>query len=307
MIIMLLLVDLYLHSKYSIKEFYNYCGYRGNPVASKKKPGEVRIGVFGGSVGGGYGVSNDFSIAGYLQNLLNIRNTQTYSSKQATVVNLCVLSEHKANYFMANYNATKNINLDICIIYFYGQGGPDEFIQEKSCIRFSDMPLKRFNYSFILPTLLQEKYYLMRYGSVEKGYKEDKLFGNAKLNFSFLDSVNKVKPKNKIQESSLYGKPLAAYIEQLTRQGKFFILAIAPLHQEYNTEEQRITLREDLERKFSNNKRVVIVDLGNVFSDGNIASYYQDSYHYNTAGNLAIAKVLLPYVEQGINNIKSTQ
>ena len=74
--------DLYLHQRYFRSGGYNIWGYRGTPPG-KKRPGERRLAVLGGSVAFGYGVDVDETIPAYLRQELPDR----------TVINLAWNSE----------------------------------------------------------------------------------------------------------------------------------------------------------------------------------------------------------------------
>jgi hypothetical protein len=65
----LLAVDVHLHAKYQKSAGFNIWGYRG-PVAGKKRPGEYRIAVVGGSSAYGYGVTWDQSFPALLEQRL---------------------------------------------------------------------------------------------------------------------------------------------------------------------------------------------------------------------------------------------
>src|SRR5206468_12646610 len=63
-------IDLYLHHKFLRTGGYNVWGYRG-PAVGKKRPGETRLVMLGGSVTFGYGVSSDQTVPTYLEARLN--------------------------------------------------------------------------------------------------------------------------------------------------------------------------------------------------------------------------------------------
>src|SRR3954451_17440550 len=69
----LLAADIYLHSKYQRTGGFNIWGYRG-PVAGRKKPGEYRVAVLGGSAAFGYGVKWDESMPAMLERRLAERS-----------------------------------------------------------------------------------------------------------------------------------------------------------------------------------------------------------------------------------------
>jgi hypothetical protein len=52
----LLAVDLHLHGKFEKAAGLNIWGYRG-PTAGRKRPGEIRVAVIGGSTALGYGLA----------------------------------------------------------------------------------------------------------------------------------------------------------------------------------------------------------------------------------------------------------
>jgi hypothetical protein len=77
----LLIVDVYLHSRYERSAGYNVWGYRGPHVADKQ-PGELRIAMLGGSTAFGYGVNWEEAIPAQLEKILATPSTPV------TVVNL---------------------------------------------------------------------------------------------------------------------------------------------------------------------------------------------------------------------------
>src|SRR5256885_5434399 len=78
----LLGVDIYLHSKYEKSAGFNVWGYRG-PVTGRKKAGEYRVVIVGGSSVFGYGVNWHEAIAPLLERSLRARSSRPFS-----VVNL---------------------------------------------------------------------------------------------------------------------------------------------------------------------------------------------------------------------------
>jgi hypothetical protein len=80
----LLAVDVYLHGRFERSAGFNIWGYRG-PTVSKKKPGEYRVVVLGGSAAYGYGVTWDRAIPAALERRLAAR---TPAQPRITVVNL---------------------------------------------------------------------------------------------------------------------------------------------------------------------------------------------------------------------------
>jgi hypothetical protein len=68
----LLAVDMYLHSRVQNSGSVNVWGYRG-PAVGRKRPGEIRVVVLGGSTAFGYGVPWAEAFPYYLEQMLNAR------------------------------------------------------------------------------------------------------------------------------------------------------------------------------------------------------------------------------------------
>jgi GDSL-like Lipase/Acylhydrolase family len=84
----LLAVDVYLHGRYERSAGFNVWGYRG-PSAGRKKAGEYRVVVLGGSTAYGYGVSWDEAMPAALERTLRSRA----ASPVFTVENLAYNNE----------------------------------------------------------------------------------------------------------------------------------------------------------------------------------------------------------------------
>jgi hypothetical protein len=105
-------LDQYLHGKYDYW-LLNYRGYRGD-VVGEKPQGEHRVGVFGGSVAMGYGVRNDESIAGHLQQLLDETNGSPFA-----VINLAATGDHELSVLADNYQKFEYLEIDTVTFLFY--------------------------------------------------------------------------------------------------------------------------------------------------------------------------------------------
>jgi len=57
----LLAIDVYLHARLQRYSALNVWGYRG-PTVGRKRPGELRVAVLGGSAAFGYGIEGDQAI-----------------------------------------------------------------------------------------------------------------------------------------------------------------------------------------------------------------------------------------------------
>jgi hypothetical protein len=104
-------IDLYLHHKFARTGGYNVWGYRG-PVAGKKRPGEQRVVMLGGSVAFGFGVSSDQTIPYYLEARLNTPP----GARPVSVVNLGWNGEG-AYSFQFTLPAYEYLDYDAAILY----------------------------------------------------------------------------------------------------------------------------------------------------------------------------------------------
>lgn len=286
--------DLALHKKFDKAAGLNYRGYRGE-VIGKKEPQELRIGLFGGSIVLGYGRDNEHSIAGFLQDFMDDKAMAEEPREKYTVFNLAMYGETSCVYFKSNYSQFRHLDLDILIFYlFEGKGRLSEsFIQNPYSLRTTNWAFRNFNYYFHLPLYMREKYFLLRYGSIEKGYREDNLVVRLEEFFS-------ARRKRAVTGKS---QTLCEFVDSLTREGKFIIFAFAP----YEVYEDKIfwsDLKGYFDYNFSNNPNVITADLRAVFSDDKSESYFFDSFHYNENGNRTVAQALLAHINKAITSLK---
>ena len=80
----LLAVDVHLHAKYETAAGFNVWGYRG-PAIGRKKAGEYRVAMLGGSAAYGHGVSWDEAIPAQLERRLI---EQAPAGRRSSVANL---------------------------------------------------------------------------------------------------------------------------------------------------------------------------------------------------------------------------
>jgi hypothetical protein len=104
-------IDLYLHHKFLRTGGYNVWGYRG-PAVGKKRPGETRLVMLGGSVTFGYGVPVEQTIPAYLEARLN----DPPAPHRVSVVNLGMNSEgaYSFQFTMADY---EYLHYDSAVLY----------------------------------------------------------------------------------------------------------------------------------------------------------------------------------------------
>lgn len=271
--------DLHLHKKFDQLSGLNYRGYRG-AVLGRKTPGEIRIGLFGGSVASGYGTKNEFSMAALLERALNDRARPGTHYK---VANLAMNGETGIVYFKANYELFRYLGLDVLVFYVCQEdlrGRPE--IPEWTYSERSLIPsMRAFGYYFIFPTVVREKYYLLRYGSVERGYRE------GAAHTTWFDRAVDTRRQQPPATASL-----RSFLGDMARRNTPVVLAFCP-----DRAETRKTYHEQIERSAAGIPQIVVADLGGVFPPGEHSSYLLvDDMHYSEKGNRAIGEALSHYI-----------
>ena len=270
-------LDMRLHTKFDRVAGLNHRGYRGR-VLGRKQSGEVRIGLFGGSVAMGYGVKNEQTIATLLERSLNAEEAGAGRPPKYTVANLASNGETGLAFFQANYELFDDLDLDTLIFYVW-KDGPD--VQEQKFSQRSANPFMRyFGYYWILPTVARERYYLARYGDIEKGYKEDRLFSG--LDRPWGNDPNK---------STNVTQSLTAFINGVVQSHKTVILALQP-GDRADGPDMWADFRRFYTEQFANSKGVIIADLRSAFPTAEWSSHFVDAMHYSEKGNRAVARAL---------------
>jgi hypothetical protein len=147
----LLAVDVYLHGRYERSAGFNVWGYRGHAVG-KKKPGEYRIVVLGGSAAYGYGVTAEQAFPAVLERLLRGRAQST----TFTVVNLAYNNEG-AYSFKTTLQDYRWLGYDLAILY-EGYNDLAASIAVNVSVFRHDSPVFRLTgYMPIFPIIFREK------------------------------------------------------------------------------------------------------------------------------------------------------
>jgi hypothetical protein len=108
----LLATDVYLHRRYERSAGLNVWGYRG-PAVGRKRPGEYRVVVLGGSAAYGYGVHWDQAMPAVLERQLNQRRS---GSSTFTVLNLAYNNE-AAYSFKFTLRDYEKLDYDLACLY----------------------------------------------------------------------------------------------------------------------------------------------------------------------------------------------
>jgi hypothetical protein len=269
----LMAVDLGLHRKFDQNAGLNYRGYRG-PVLGRKAPGEIRLGLFGGSVAMGYGTKNEVGIAALLEQALNHRRS---AGLRYTVANLAANNEPGIAYFKANYELFAYLDLDVLVFYVCQEEvtGLAEIPQHDYSNRSINPVMRTAGYYFIFPTVALEKYYLWRYGSVEEGYRANQ--------------------RPTAEERPVPStETLRGFLEDLSGQDKRVVIAFCP-----DDQPQQPAYQRAVERAAAGIPRVIIADTHGAFADGPRSSYVlADHLHYSESGNRVIAEALSRAIPQ---------
>ena len=172
----LLLVDIYLHGRYQRSAGFNVWGYRGAP-AGRKRAGEYRVVVLGGSTAYGYGVLADDAWPAALERQLRARADAPWF----TVINLAYNNEGAYSFkpTLIDYDF---LDEDLVVLYEgYNDlaGGGVTNVQ----VFRHDSPIFRLTgYMPIFPIIFKEKAGAMLHGGDANGlYRHDKTVFHASL------------------------------------------------------------------------------------------------------------------------------
>jgi hypothetical protein len=158
-IVVLLAADFYAHRSVERSAGLNRWGYRG-PVVGRRKSGETRIAVLGGSTAFGYGVTWDQAFPAQLEAMLRRRAgaTQTFS-----VVNLAYNNEG-AYSFRFTLDDFAWLKSDVAVFYEGYNDLHGEDAHNTSVARRSSPVFRLTGYMPMLPLVVREKAMSLRYG-----------------------------------------------------------------------------------------------------------------------------------------------
>ncbi len=166
----LLAADLYMHKRSERSAGLNRWGYRG-PVAARKKPGEIRVAVLGGSTVFGYGVMWDEAFPALLEGRLNAGSR---TGTRFSVVNLGYNNEgaYSFRYTLEDY-AYLGIDI-VCLYEGYNDLMGDQDRPNHSVFRHDSPMFRLTGYFPIFPIVFREKAMALRHGGdLNAAYKDD--------------------------------------------------------------------------------------------------------------------------------------
>lgn len=286
----LLAADLYYHNKFHKSAGTNYRGYRGE-VLGKKGPNELRIFVLGGSTAFGYGVKHDETISAYLEQAVSARVFTPNGMPKIRVVNLGYNNE-SAVCFADTLKYYDYLKPDAVIFYSGYNDTPSMTLYRKpeDCFRNKSWMFRTVGYLPILPIVLEEKYYLLRYGSIGEGYRKAQTRNRRPIP---PDMKSAIEYGDQVQALDKYLGVINNLTNDLHSRGMGVIYVTQPYlpGRSYHVLQQE-NIRH-LFSMYSGYKHFQYVNLGDIFTQEKLKEYISDGMHLTKEGNEAIAYALL--------------
>jgi hypothetical protein len=309
---LVLTVDVFLHRKYADVAGLNTWGYRG-PVVGRKRPGERRVVVLGGSTAFGYGGTPDEAMPASLNRQLNDR---LGAGDEVSVVNLAYNNEG-AYSFVFTLQDYEYLDYDVALLYT----GYNDLGRENTQVYRRESPVFRLTgYSLIFPLIFREKALTLRYGSIEDGYREEQTTFTpnltARATSSALDAASSISSALERQLGRLTDEP-APLVPTPTAEGcgeqwrhycqglddavsyvlaseRHVFVVTQPYIADVHVEQQR-RVAGMLEDRFGGEPRFHFVGLGSAI-DLEDRTLAPDGMHLSASGNERIAQELVPHL-----------
>ena len=157
----LLAVDMHLHSKYERAAGFNIWGYRG-PVIGRKKSGEYRVAILGGSAAYGYGVTWDEAVPNQLEHAL-----MTQPARPANSFRVANLGYNNEGVYSFTFTQRDYEYLQpdlICLYEGYNDLSGDPQGENRSVFRRNSPVFRLTGYLPIFPIIFKEKAAMMLAG-----------------------------------------------------------------------------------------------------------------------------------------------
>ncbi len=290
--LVLLGLDVYARSRVERSAGTNWQGYRG-PVAGSKVPGEVRIAVLGGSTAFGYGVTATHAFPAYLERLLSERAEGLGGRiRRVTVLNLAYNNE-SAVCFASTLESYAYLQPDIVLLYSGINDKPfiSYYRKPEQCHRNKSVVFKLAGYLPILPLVVREKYFQLRYGTVEEGYLEwsRRNRRRAKAKSALPISGEPLKEAG----YDRYEHYITSLIDRALERGQAALFVTQPFGQPGTYREwQQTRLRRTFEQKYAGSSRFRYVTLGELFDRRADSEDTIDGMHLTPKGNAKVAQAL---------------
>jgi lysophospholipase L1-like esterase len=310
-------VDLYLHKRYETAAGLNIRGYRG-ALVGRKRPGERRVVVLGGSAAFGYGVRAHEAFPAALERRLNDGRPQEDRGR-VSVVNLAYNREG-AYALLATLRDYESLDYDMALFYT----GYNDLSEEPNLqiFRHESLAFKLTGYHPILPLVLKEKWMALRHGgNLEAAYKAQAVVfrpvvgqqGNAQRHNAaagIRQALERRLGRLTRQDALIapaaaecgdrwhhYCQSVAAAIEYALGRGKRVLVVTEPyVSDEHVT--QQAEMANMLKARFGGERRMRYVNLGQGVVDLEDPNLCVDGIHLSLEGNERIAEALVePVVE----------
>jgi lysophospholipase L1-like esterase len=327
--LVLLALDVYVHHRVQYEAGVNVWGYRGDPVG-KKKPGETRIIVLGGSTAFGYGLRWNESWPYYLEQKINGARPGGPVSP-VSVVNLGIPTD-SAQTFVSTLDSYAYLHADIAMFYEgYNDLGLDvnppknttnPAVSHYLAWRYQSPIFRWTGYFPILPLVLNEKAQMMLHGRTgaddRVAFRPDlaarttaaAMRSAADLGVAIERELGTLtgteKPKSDAVEAGCghwerYCGAVAAAVQHALAQHQLAIVITQPYVSDLHIEQQQ-ALAGMMARRFGSDRRVRYVNLGRVV-DMRDRSVNYDGLHLVAKGNESLADALLQAALDFVRNV----
>ena len=315
----LLVADVYVHSKFD-KTGVNVWGYRGRAVG-RKRPGEIRIVVLGGSTVLGYGLAPDDAFPHQLE--LALRGSCRPDASRFTVVNLGFNNEG-AYAFRFTLNDFASLRYDIAVLY---EGYNDLGFANLKMTRH-DSPIFRWTGYFpMLPMVAEEKIMVLRVGDIRAAYRGQKTTFKpdavAKTKAAALQASVDLYRSIEAQASrwrpdtaptvpdddgcspywKFYCHGVHVGVDSALERGSRVIVVTQPYLGDSH-HEQQAELRAMLTRRYASDARVRYLNLGDALETRDPEMCW-DGMHLTPRGTEVVGRALAPAVLEAAALIKS--
>lgn len=303
--------DVHLHHKFEGLAGLNVWGYRGKP-AGRKRPGEIRIIVVGGSTVLGFGLDEADTFPRQLETMLNraASDGHTYS-----VVNL---GYNQAGAYSFRYTLEDYAYLDYDIVCLYegynDLGGPNLHLSRRDWLIF-----RLTGYMPMMPIVIAEKIRLLRYGNVRgpqpdalvfrpgivSRTKADALEASKRITDALEKQLRNVKNSEADERTrvvvsecstrwSFYCSGVANAVDYVRRRGKKVIVVTQP-YVRAGHPDQQADLRRMLTMRYARDTNVSYLNLGDTI-DTLDPSLCWDGMHLTAVANQRVATAMVPAV-----------
>ncbi len=332
MVVGLVALDVYVHHRVQYEAGVNVWGYRGDPVG-RKKPGETRIMVLGGSTAFGYGLRWNESWPYFLEQ--KIGRAQAGRPGPVSVVNLGIPTD-TAQTFVSTLDSYAYLKADIAMFYEgYNDLGlnvnppkntTNPAVSHYLAWRYQSPIFRWTGYFPILPLVLSEKAQVLLHGRITPGPGGDVVFrpdlaarttaaamkSAADLGVAIerrLGSLTGTEaPRSGVTEADCghwreYCGAVEAAVQHALSRGQLAIVITQPYVSDLHIEQQT-ALAAMMARRFGSDPRVRYVNLGRVV-DMNDHSINYDGLHLVAKGNERLADELLAPTLEFIRRVQT--